>query len=67
MSLASQLPVAPPWVLDPASQWITVGEFAVLWNKHRHTIRNWCESGFFSTLGISTYRDPRGHWYIRVS
>jgi hypothetical protein len=60
-------PVVPPWVLDPGSRWLTVGETATLWNKHRDTIRRWCETGFFSTLNIPTYRDPRGEWYIRAT
>ena len=60
------IPAVPPWVLDPSSQWVTVGEFARQWNKHRNTIRRWCESGFFLTIGISTYCDPRGTWYIRL-
>lgn len=62
-------PVVPPWLLDPASKssWLTVGECALLWNKHRNTIREWCETGFFSTINVPTYRDPSGRWYIRTS
>jgi len=57
----------PPWVLDPSTRWLTVGDAAILWNKHRNTIREWCESGFFSTLNVPTYRDPHGRWYIRAT
>jgi hypothetical protein len=61
------LSVAPPWTRHSNSKWVTVNEFAKEWNKHRNTIRRWCESGFLSTLGIATYCDPRGCWFIRVS
>jgi hypothetical protein len=61
------IPAAPPWVLEPGTHWIKVGRFAHEWNKNRSTIRQWCESGYFCSLGISTYRDHRGVWFIRVS
>ena len=57
----------PPWVLNPGTRWVTVGEFAYEWNKHRNTIREWCETGYLSSLGIPTYRDPRGYWFIRIA
>ena len=60
-------PPLPPWYDKPTEQWVTVGEFATLWNKHRNTIRQWCESGFLLSIGFSTYQDIRGIWYIRLS
>jgi hypothetical protein len=35
-------------------------------DKDRNTIRQWCESGFLANIGIATYRDHRGRWYIRI-
>jgi hypothetical protein len=68
MSVAlTPLAPLPPWIIDPSSRWLTVGDAAILWNKHRNTIRLWCESGFFSSLNIPTYRDPRGRWFIRAT
>ena len=58
--------VLPPWVLDPGSRWLSVDDTARLWNKHRNTIRKWCETGFFATLNVPTYRDPSGRWFIRA-
>jgi len=57
---------APPWVMNPQDEWISCGEFAKRWNKNRKTIQRWCESGFIVTLGMSTYRDSNGYWYIRI-
>lgn len=58
---------APPWVYNPQDEWVSVGQFAKRWNKSRKTILRWCESGFILTLGMSTYREQNGRWYIRIS
>ena len=59
--------IDPPWMMEPGQRWVTVGTFAREWNKDRNTIRQWCESGYMMSLGIATYRDHRGWWYLRIS
>jgi hypothetical protein len=59
---------APPWYYchDPGLEWLSVGQFAKRWNKNRRTILRWCESGFILSLGMQTFRDQNGYWYICI-
>lgn len=57
---------APPWILDPASRWITVKEFASLYRRSIRRVQEMCRDGEITHFSVATYQDPMGRWWIRL-
>jgi hypothetical protein len=51
---------------EPKENWMTTEDAARHYGKTSQTIRNWCEDGFFLSLGVRLYRDPKNRWHIRL-
>ena len=45
--------VTPPWILDPASRWVTVKEFASLYRRSVRRIQEMCRDGDIAGSGGS--------------
>lgn len=60
------LPTVPPWILDPASRWVTVREFAILYRRSVRRIQRMCQDGDISVFCVATYQDATGRWWIRL-
>ena len=60
------LPTVPPWILDPASRWITVKEFAILYRRSVRRVQEMCRDGEILYFCVATYQDPMGRWWLRV-
>jgi hypothetical protein len=58
--------VTPPWILDPASRWVTVKEFASLYRRSVRRIQEMCRDGDIMVFQVTTYQDPQGRWWIRI-
>jgi hypothetical protein len=46
--------------------WIPPSQFALAYDKHPATIRQWCITGFIVEMGYQLKRDVKGHWFIGV-
>ena len=53
--------------LSSISQWVTPQEFARLYNRSPWTIYYWLRIGFLGEIGIKSFRDVRGRWWICVA
>lgn len=56
----------PPWLLDPASRWVTTKEFAILYHRTQRRIQQMIQSGDILVFGVATYQDATGRWWLRL-
>ena len=56
----------PPWILEPASHWVTVKEFAHLYRRSVRRIQEMCRDGEIIVFQVATYQDHQRRWWIRL-
>lgn len=67
MSVAvNPLAPLPPWIVDPASRWVTIKEFSVLYRRSERRIQQMLRSGDILAFGVATYQDHTGRWWLQL-
>jgi hypothetical protein len=56
----------PPPRPSASGPWVTVREFAALYNRTPRRIRQMLSSGDLMLFGIASYCDDHGQWWIRI-